>query len=293
MILKNKNWQYYSSLSFSRSFSEQELLEIMIDKLKDCKVVEIESNACSFRFYLKYLSWDSNFFSRPTYKIEFVDYEDSSYLNLNEAVKLFLEQSFNQKDYYSFEIPPEDTLLIQAFNENGFRLNETRLVHYLDIRNLEFKPGKKTRIAKKNDAARLGLTAQTMINSFDRVHADPHISDQLANSYLKTYAEACVKGYVDEVIVPDEINVPSDSFVALKHLTIEKSKISQIVLSAVSRQTNKGWYIELIKSAINRSINSQCSYIFNTTQATNKAVHHSLEKLGFKLGRTTHLLVKS
>jgi dTDP-4-amino-4,6-dideoxy-D-galactose acyltransferase len=293
MIFKNKNWQYYSSFSFSRSFSDQELLDDVISKLKDCKVLEIESNESLFHFYYKLLSWDSNFFSRPTYRIEFVDYDNCSYSNLKEAVRLFLEKTFEINDYYSFEIPPEDTLLIQAYNENGFRLNETRLVHYLNTSDLEIIEGRTTRLAKKTDTARLGLTAQTMINSFDRVHADPYISDQLANSYLKTYAEECVNGYVDEVIVPGETGIPVDSFVALKYLALENSKISQIVLSAVSNQTNKGWYIELIKSAINRSIQNQCSYVFNTTQATNKAVCHTLEKLDFKLGRTTHLLVKS
>ena len=91
----------------------------------------------------------------------------------------------------------------------------------------------------------------------------------------------------------DEIEVPMDSFVALDYLDFDESKISQIVLSAVSSETNRGWYIELIKNAINRSIHNRCSFIYNTTQITNKAVCHSLEKLGFKLGKTSHLLAKS
>jgi dTDP-4-amino-4,6-dideoxy-D-galactose acyltransferase len=67
-------------------------------------------------------------------------------------------------------------------------------------------------------------------------------------------------------------------------------KISKMVLSAVSSDTNKGWYIKLISEMtfILKEIGAKS--VFMNTQATNIAVLVTWEKLGYRLGRTTHIL---
>jgi dTDP-4-amino-4,6-dideoxy-D-galactose acyltransferase len=136
--------------------------------------------------------------------------------------------------------------------------------------------------------------AREMRNSFDRFHADPVFGQSKADEFLATYIEQSVKGFADIVLVPDEPGVPPDSFLTARYLKDEWEetgyRISKMVLSAVSSATNKGWYSKLIGAMTRHLQEEGAQYIHMNTQATNGAVIHTWESLGYRFGYATHVL---
>ena len=77
-------------------------------------------------------------------------------------------------------------------------------------------------------------------NDYDRFHADARTSQERADDYLATYIENCVKGFADQVLVPDEEGVPPDSFMA-SNFDLGGSalgyRLDKLLFSAVSSAT--------------------------------------------------------
>jgi dTDP-4-amino-4,6-dideoxy-D-galactose acyltransferase len=95
----------------------------------------------------------------------------------------------------------------------GMRLVEMRVIHHLHP--LTTNTESSWKLAVPDDKLNLGEVAARMRNPFDRMHADLLVSDNVADEYLRTYAMACVNGFTDAVIIPNESGVPSNSFIAI------------------------------------------------------------------------------
>lgn len=257
------------------------------------QIISVTAATEEHLFLIKHLPWDSEFFGRPVYKLFSVLFNHQNYQILTKAVSDFKKQFFSSSHQYCFiEIPSEDILLMQALNANGFILVETRLAYYrtvADFTNERFA----VRKAAPADIDSIRTVAATMHNPYDRFHAEPAFSPALADAFLSKYAEEAVKGYCDVVIVPGETNVPAGAFLALSHIKYDSHpylhKLAKIVLTAVAPAC-KGWHYKLVSEAIYLAQAATATYIFMTTQATNKAIIHNCEKLGFNLGSSRHIL---
>jgi dTDP-4-amino-4,6-dideoxy-D-galactose acyltransferase len=242
------------------------------------------------------LEWDSTFFKIETYKLINVLFDTNSLEILSKGVELFLNQIKRDKPQYVFiEMPSEDTLLIQALNTARFKLIETRLTYFNDkVLEYNYPERYKVRKAKVDDIDNLMAIASTMRNNFDRFHADKTFDLQIADSFLSKYVEEAIKGFCDIVIVPNEEGINSDSFLTANFFenlwALLDKNISKMVLSAVSSQTNKGWYIKLISEMMYIMKEKGVEFVYLNTQSTNRQVFRTWEKLGFKLGSTTHIL---
>jgi dTDP-4-amino-4,6-dideoxy-D-galactose acyltransferase len=198
-----------------------------------------------------------------------------------------------KENYIFTEIPSEDVYLMQALNESLFRLVETRMTYYLDLKNYNNKRYN-VREAIIGDIPNLKKVSSKMVNPYDRFHADVFYNKKVADNFLGVFAEESVKGFADYVLVPDEDGLPSDSFLTARYnkewwgeINI---KVSKMVLSAVSSTTNKGWYIKLISEMALHLKELGVDFVMMHPASTNKAVIHSYEKLGCKLGKVTHIL---
>jgi dTDP-4-amino-4,6-dideoxy-D-galactose acyltransferase len=133
-----------------------------------------------------------------------------------------------------------------------------------------------------------------MVNPYDRFHADISFQKDDADRFLGVFAEESIKGFADYVMVPNEENVPSDSFLTAKYYKNWWKpigiKVSKMVLSAVSSSTNKGWYVKLISEMAYHLKEQGADFALMHPASTNKAVIHSYEKLGCKLGKVSHIL---
>jgi dTDP-4-amino-4,6-dideoxy-D-galactose acyltransferase len=289
---------FYSPYSFIREEGKKEnilslLKQHLVDEvaIHNYHTIDIQGN--NYFFLSKNLSWDSDYFNFSVSKLQTILFANQSYKNIELAIQHWKNIFFSSqtKQYCFAEVPAEDIILLQAFTANGFRLVETRLHYYKSsIKNFDYQQFS-VKEATENDIPNLRKVAMEARNDYDRLHADFYFDNQIADNYLATYAENAVKGFADSVLIPDDES-PADCFLAIAY-TEERSlgiKVSRILLTAVL-PTRKGWHLKLVAETTQAAKKNNCEYILMTTQATNKAVFRTTEKLGYQLGSTSHILV--
>lgn len=241
------------------------------------------------------LPWDSNFFATPTYRLQTGLFNlKSSLEDRIAAVELFERQLAVKGAYYCFsEVPCEDMMLLQTLTASGWRLVETRLLYYKDDLTAFNQARYPVRLAQIDEEAHIAQISANARNDYDRFHADPWFGTARADAFLARYASAAVQGYCDAVLVPDEPNLPVDSFLAISDLQADAAAVgvnmSRIVLTAVGPR-NRGWHLRLVSETVHRAREKGAQVVLMTTQATNRAVFRTSEKLGFKLGGSSHVL---
>ena len=294
---RRKELFFYAPFNFDRKIPAEKQLELVAGELAACTQYAVVMEDREYLFYFKHLAWDSGFFESSTYKLYTALYPAGSFEALVSACRRFRAhlQEALQADYCFIEIPAEDILLVQALCLAGFKLSESRLTYFSDaIQSFCPKQRYGVRKATEADIPNLRAVASGMRNDFDRFHADPFIPVDKADAFLAKYVEEAVKGFSDIVLVPDEAGVPADSFLTANYLDKKWDplgrKISKMVLSAVSSETNKGWYEKLISEMTVHLQEKGAEVAFMNTQPTNRAVFRVWEKLGYRLGSTTHVL---
>lgn len=292
---------HYSPFSFFPKIDKQKLFQYSIVNSVDAsmedgslEVIRIDVDGKEHLFLLKFLKWDTDYFNMSTYRLFYVLYDHHDYDVLKKATKLFVSSFFKEKGIYCFsEIPSEDIFTIQALNESGFKLVENRLTYYLDLRNYSHERYG-VRSAKPEDIENLKRVAREMRNDFDRFHAESIFNADKADEFLATYIEESIKGFVDYTIVPCQDGVASDAFLTANYLRSEWAsigeKVSKMVLSSVSVETCKGWYLKLISEMAFHLKSIGADYAFMHPATTNRAVIHTYEKLGCKYGKCVHIL---
>lgn len=292
---------HYSQYSFYPKADKEKIFKhtisnniIKLQDEKDVQFITIEISGKEHVFVVKFLKWDTDYFNVKTFKLLYVLYNHLDYVTLKLATQKFVKEFFVEKGNYCFsEIPSEDIITIQALNESGFKLVENRLTYYLDLKNYNYERFA-VRSASYDDIPNLKRVARIMRNEYDRFHAETIFDFQKADEFLATFIEESIKGFSDYVIVPNEINTDPDAFLTANYLKEEwdliGEKISKMVLSAVSSETCKGWYIKLISEMAYHLKENGANFAFMHPATTNKAVIHSYEKLGCKYGKCIHVL---
>jgi dTDP-4-amino-4,6-dideoxy-D-galactose acyltransferase len=241
--------------------------------------------------FVKRLDWDSSFFNSEIFKIIFIKND----FNFDISSQFFSEGNFSKEPAHLFlEIPSEAVQLFKPLMKCGFSLVESRLTYYHSLEEFPSK-NNSARPATKLDVPFLKKVASLAINDFDRYHADDFFSKFDADRYLETYIENCVNGFADIVFVPNLETNPA-SFVAVSKLNetgwLEEGPLFRIPLTACLPE-NKGWHYNLCVGALHYAKENKSKCLIMTTQATNKAVIHNCEKMGFKLGSSFHIFSKS
>lgn len=249
--------------------------------------------AGSGQWLLQQLSWDSAWFGTPVYKV-FTGIFSPGADVLRAAATLRAELAARGAFYAFSVVPAEDTVMLQALSGAGWRLMETRLTYYrsqLDTFDYARYP---VRPANGAEAPILGAVAARARNAYDRFHADPWFGQARADAYLARYAEnAVANGLADTVLVPDLPGQLPDAFLAISDLAADARALgvglSRVLLTAVG-PANRGWHVKLLAETVHRAQAAGHEAVLMTTQATNHAVFRSCEKLGFRLGSTSHVL---
>ncbi|MET4106926.1 hypothetical protein [Hymenobacter sp. UYP22] len=262
------------------------------------QVFEFAEGEDTVQFLYTLLTWDTDFFRAPVYKLFTILFTSAtSAATLAAAGTAFRQQLKQQGAAYCFaELPVEDTRVAQALGNAGWRLVETRLTFFHDAVASFNYPRYPVRSAGKDEAAAIGRISAQARNDYDRFHADKWFGDELGDQFLAKYASASVEGYCDDVLVPNEVSLPVDSFLAIsdlhQHANSLHTGFSRVVLTAVG-PANRGWHLKLVSETVHRARQNGASYVLMTTQATNRAVFRTCEKLGFKLGGSSHVLAWS
>lgn len=249
-------------------------------------------DASQTHFLYQRLAWDSDLAGLEIARLRIILFTDPAALEV--GMPAFLRQLQQQKvGYCVTEVPAEDVVVLQSLGQAGWQLIETRL-HYVR-ENLTELPAARypVRLATLADQDAIREVARGNANPYDRFHADPFFSPRQADEFVAAYAAATVAGYCDEVIVPAAAQTALDSFLAIRYWQEPtwgaKSTAARIVLTAVGPE-NRGWHQRLMAETLHRARARNARSVFMTTQATNGAVIHNAEKLGFRLGAVTHTL---
>lgn len=244
-------------------------------------------------FLYQELPWDTAFFGFKAARLRTVLFAPAVGLPaLAAAVADFTHRLRTMGVRHCYvEVAPQDPALLYALGRAGWSTVESRLHYYHDQLGQLPAPRYAVRAATPVEAGALRRIAATNPNAFDRFHADPAFSPAQAGAFLGEYAVAAVAGFCDEVLVP--AHEPLDSFLAVSHLAADAAALGtglgRLVLTAVGSE-NRGWHRKLVAEALWRTRERGGEVVFMTTQATNRAVIHNSEQLGFRLGGTTHIL---
>jgi dTDP-4-amino-4,6-dideoxy-D-galactose acyltransferase len=227
---------------------------------------------------------------------------------LAEAARRFLSgvDTLDGRYYVWAELPAEDSVPIQALGMSGFRLTETRLIYYLpDPALMQWPERYPVRLADEGDIDHLRRVAVTARNPYDRYHIDAFFGPDVADRYLATYAEESVRGLADFVVIPDPPDgaLPGGFFTATSSVPPAcplggplpcqlDLGVGRIPLVAVSPERS-GWHLRLLVETTRLLAERSADVVHMSTQATNHAVRRNCEKVGYRLGRVTHVLVAS
>lgn len=260
------------------------------------------------RWYWRQLTWDSQYFGLPMVRFEAATWDDGvadPAAELARSAGGFLaELDAREGRHYVFaELPTEDLAPLQALGMAGFRLIETRLGWFTtDVRRAILRDRFPVRPATNVDIPHLREVAATARNPYDRYHADPFFGEAVADTYLATYAEASVRELAAAVLVPDPadgdppgalftttISTSPECPVGLDHDCSLGLTVGRIPLVAVGPR-RRGWHMRLLSETGHWFAERQVDVACMTSQAANRAVTHNCEKLGYRLGRVTHVL---
>ena len=246
---------------------------------------------------LQELAWDSDYFGTPMYRLFTGLFPaQATAEELVQAARGLRQQLVTRHGaFYAFSVvPAEDIRLLQALTGAGWRLVETRLTYYHDQLSAFDYPRHPVRAAEVEEAAHIGRVAAAARNAYDRFHADAWFGEVRADAYLARYAENTVAaGLAAVVLLPDSSGLPVDSFLAISDLNDDAaalgSRLSRVLLTAVG-PANRGWHVKLMAETLHRAKALGHEAVLMTTQSTNHAVFRTCEKLGFRLGATSHVL---
>jgi dTDP-4-amino-4,6-dideoxy-D-galactose acyltransferase len=286
---------FNSPLSFIRSDESRLTDHVLAGLNKALAAGQIVPYGDTARLYLRYLTWDSDYFGCPTYRIEFADWDEGVDAPAALAAvvgQIRAELSQKHGNYYLFsDVPSEDILVMQALGLAGMRLVETKLTYFHDdLANFSWPERFATRHATAEDIPGLKRVAMETRNYFDRYHADPFYTQAGADRYIGTYLENSIKGFADFVTVPDLD--PPGAFFTCDLIPPEKSalgaKLGHIALVAVD-PSRRGWHLKLMSEVSYQFAAAGVAVAYMSTQITNRAVIRNCEKLGYRYGRASHI----
>lgn len=254
--------------------------------------------AAAVHWLINHLPWDSDYLGRPVYRLftGLFGGEVASRGLLQAADDLRQHLAGRHRSFYAFSIvPAEDVQMLQALTGAGWQLVETRLTYYQNQLSTLNCPRYPVRTATSAEAAHIGQIAAAARNPYDRLHADVLIDNAFADAYAARYAENTVTTpLATAVLVPDGPSLAIDSFLAISDLESDaaalQTRMSRVLLTAVG-PANRGWHVKLVAETLHRARTLNHKAVLMTTQATNHAVFRTCEKLGFRLGATSHVLV--
>jgi dTDP-4-amino-4,6-dideoxy-D-galactose acyltransferase len=294
---------YYSSVNYIRKIKKEAQQKFIFDRIQSLVSatngntfhLNIPVNGYDHVFIFEYLPWDTDFFKMRTHKLHTVLYDHSDFNALKQSIGEFYHKLIHEftNEFLFIEIPCEDNFLIQAINANSFRLVETRVTYFFEVKN--FVPEKRypTRDANIADIPNIRKTSAEIINVYDRFHSDIAFGPQIAYDFLAKYAEECVKGYSDWTLVPDIPGEEPDAFESLSFLKKENEayglKVIKGLLVAASPVTRKGWGYKLFSEAMCKAKELGIDYYMSQTQNANREVIRIWEWVGLSYGCTSHI----
>jgi hypothetical protein len=244
------------------------------------------------------LAWDSGFFGYGVARIDGLfplHAADENPGDYRAAVAALVDLASTRGITYMFAtVDARDVAALCALGDAGFAVIETRLYYHRDLEQYAHDSRFAVRVATSADVGLLSEAARDTVNPFDRFHADPFISRAQADRLMCKWVEASIRdGFADITFVPDVANPKAFCTVRYHKEKWDRwgIRLAQPVFSAVAPEF-KGWYKKLISEISYHLKERGAQHAFMTSQSTNSAVIWTWESLGYRYGKSEHILRK-
>jgi len=247
--------------------------------------------------FAEVLPWDTAFFGFTVARLSAViPCASPTYLVLEEvdgAVDRLVELCRSRGVRYLFApVDARDIAVARALTRRRFEMIESRLYAHRSLS--DFAPTERfeVRLANEEDVGPLSDAAASMVNPYDRFHADPFLTSEAADRLMREWVRASIcDGFADGVMVPDVAR--PGAFLTIKDHRSRWQRwgraIGQAPFGAVA-PTFLGWYSKLISEICVHLRDVGAEHFFMISQATNNAVVRCWEKLGLRYGKNELIL---
>jgi dTDP-4-amino-4,6-dideoxy-D-galactose acyltransferase len=294
----------WSPVDFVRSVSPEgdraltaEQLTHPVAEANDLRFLYRDHDGAELAVLAEKLAWDSEFFGYGIGKISGV-YPLSApfhrpHGDFTDGLREVVREARDRDIVYLFaQVDPRDLATLRALGNLGFSLIETRAFYHMSLKDYSYEERYAVRAASRDDVESLGKASRESVNLYDRFHADPFVRPEDADRLMYKWVEASVlERFADVTIVPDVPN--PGAFCTVKY---HKDKwatwgvnLAQPVFSAVSPEF-RGWYKKIISEINYHLLDLGAEHSYLCTQVTNKAVIYVWESLGYRFGRSEHVL---
>lgn len=247
--------------------------------------------------FAEVLPWDTEFFGFTVARLNaIIPLADAGYqivTNLGGAADVLVEACRRRGVRYLFApVDMRDVAVVRALTSRGFELIESRLYAHRSLTGFSPQERFDVRLATREDVVPLGDVAATMVNPYDRFHADPVFLGESADRLMREWVRASIcDGFADGVMVPNVAR--PGAFLTMKFHRERWERwglaVGQAPFGAVS-PVFRGWYVKLISEICCYLRNMGAEHFFMVSQATNNAVVRCWEKLGMQYGKNEVIL---
>ena len=263
----------------------------------DLTLVIASGEAGRVAVFAEILPWDTEFFGLSVARLNaIIPVEDPGYqvaADLGPAVDGLVKLCAARQVQYLFApVDMRDVAVARALSARGFELIESRVYGHRSLEDFDPPERFAVRLATPDDVAGLSKVAASMVNPYDRFHADPVFRGERADRLMREWVRASVcGGFADGAMVPD-VEDPR-AFLTIKSHRERWSRwgrsIGQAPFGAVDRSF-RGWYVKLISEICLHLRSNGAEHFFMVSQATNNAVVRCWEKLGIRYGKNEVIL---
>jgi hypothetical protein len=243
------------------------------------------------------LPWDSEFFGYGVARLDGIHAVDPARYrpesDYGPALTALLQGARAANVRYLFAmVDARDLATLRALGNAGFALIETRSLYHAAIEPDQGSSRHAVRWARADDVPHLARAARTMVNPYDRFHADPFVGAANADRMMERWAHASVlEGFADATLVPDVPEPTAMCTVRYHRANWDRwgLALAQTTFSVVGPEL-KGWYRKLMLELHRHFREVGVAHAYYVTQVTNSAVIHVLSGLGYRFGRAEHVL---
>jgi hypothetical protein len=296
LLLESVPW---SPLDFIRGLSVEgdravqfEALTRDIDDVNDLRIVSPIGGSSEVAVFAERLPWDSAFFGYDVARLNGVfpmrrgGYSpDADY---TPALRSLIRVAEERRIRYLFAVvDARDLPTFRALTALGFTFIETRLYHYLALRNYDYPRRFGARMARPSDVEALVETLQSVENPYDRFNSDPFIGHDHARRLIAAWIRASiVERFADATLIPDAAR-PSSLITAKYHhdkAAAWDAAVAQIVL-ALAAPGAENRFVGVVSELHYHLRDRGTEHVLFTTQITNRATLRIAQHFGYKFGR--------
>tara|TARA_B100000212_G_scaffold220598_1_gene167066 strand:- start:6478 stop:8130 length:1653 start_codon:yes stop_codon:yes gene_type:complete len=234
-----------------------------------------------------YMEWDSSFFKKEIYQLNFKKYTE----NINNLLNVLC--SSNQVDLIYYLCPSDDSKSIDFAKKNNFKVVDTRITFSLTYKKLQttkLKENAKIVISCSDNLSRLEEIARNA-KWTSRYYNDDNFKKNDLKTFYAEWVKKSVEGKLDDMVFHVEFNDEICGFISVKKQGINYGSIGLIAVD--ENFQGYGFGTALISYASKYMFDvMDCAKVVVVTQEDNIGACTAYGKIGFQISDKSYWMHK-